>query len=176
MEWWMKSVFSLKYPWISKIKPQRFCVQLLHLHRNYILETFSHGSLLPCIWGWNQLRQKYFGGGAFCFFTIYSYTCVLKSKGQRVVLIRNISKMCISELFKSQNKKSIIAEKEAREDEKKINILVYRLAFVIHISYVHRSFKSSKLNVTTLHLWAQGRGRHGSRGHCATAAAQQEPV
>lgn len=35
VQWWMKSAFSLKYPQISKVKPQRFCVQLLHLHRNY---------------------------------------------------------------------------------------------------------------------------------------------
>lgn len=39
-ERWVKCACSLRYPWISKIKPQRFCVQLLPLHRICVLETF----------------------------------------------------------------------------------------------------------------------------------------
>lgn len=117
-------------------------------------------------------------GIALCYFAVCSYTFVFKIKGQRLVLIINTSKTCILQLFKSQNNKEQvkrIAEKEVREDANYFNFF-FRLVSIIHISYIQRSFKSSKLNLNTVHLWTQCTGRNGSWGHCATAAAQRQPV
>lgn len=82
----------------------------------------------PALYFWSkQTGTEIWGGVAFCYFAIYSYTFVFKSKGQRLVLIRNSSKTCTSELFKSQNNKEQvkrIAEKEVKEDENYFNFFL----------------------------------------------------
>lgn len=112
----------------------------------------------------------------FGFLSLTATHLSLKGKVRGLCSLEIFFKCVSLSSSKSRKIKNRIAEKEVREDEKKINIFVFRLVFMIHISYIHWSFKSSKLNLTTVHLWAQGRGRDGSRGQCATAAAQREPV